>query len=141
MSWCRPALCSCFVFRHVFSARSVPARSTILDATHLYWLKKISHHQSTIFSFLYPPNFFVSPKESFLYLKKVFVSQNKHHFRGTLYPQKKHCVHPKKWHPWEVLAEHVSDTSSMKEGLVLGFFVLQTDFSFEFGVVDDAVQC
>ena len=33
--WCRPALCSCLVFRHVFRTTCSSARSTIIDVTHL----------------------------------------------------------------------------------------------------------
>ena len=42
----------------------------------------------------------------------------------------------------EVLVDQVSDLSSTKETvLFLGFLFLQTDLSFELGIVDDSVQC
>ena len=42
----------------------------------------------------------------------------------------------------EVLVDQVSDLSSTKETvLFLGFLFLQTDLSFEAGIMDDSVQC
>ena len=36
-------------------------------------------------------------QKTFVSREKFFVSQNKHHLRGTLYPKKKHFVPRKKW--------------------------------------------
>ena len=42
----------------------------------------------------------------------------------------------------EELVDQVSDLSSMKETvLFLSFLFLQTDLSFELGIMDDSVQC
>ena len=42
----------------------------------------------------------------------------------------------------EVLVDQVSDLSSTKETvLFLGFLFLQTDLSFELGIMDDSVHC
>ena len=49
-------------------------------------------------SFLCPKSF-LYPQKSFFPKKKFFISQNKHHLRGTLYPKKKHFVPPKKVAP------------------------------------------
>ena len=46
-------------------------------------------------SFCIPKKVFCITKKSFEYPPKNFVSQNKHHLRGTLYPKKKHFVHKK----------------------------------------------